>query len=57
VGFVKQLEEKEERSKRCKGKSRNRCQFVTENGKEAMQLGMEGSRRIQMDRFAGCWSC
>ena len=35
-----------ERSKRCKGESLNRCQFVTENEKETMQLGMEGSRRI-----------
>jgi len=44
--YVMQLEEKEARSKRCKRESWYRRQFVTENEKEAMQLGMEGSRRI-----------
>lgn len=46
-----------ERGKHCRGKDWRVCEYVTEWEWSMMEAGMESSRMIQMERFAGCWKC
>lgn len=46
-----------ERGRRCTGESWERCDFVTAVEREAMERGIEGSKRIPLDIWGGCWTC
>jgi len=44
-----------ERGRRCQRKDWQSCELVTEVERKAMESGIEASKKILMEKFAGCW--
>ena len=46
-----------ERGRRCQRQDWQSCELVTEVERKAMESGIEASKKILMEKFAGCWRC
>jgi len=46
-----------ERGRRCQRQDWWSCELVTEVERKAMESGIEASKKILMEKFAGCWRC